>query len=258
MKRRYSAGFTLMEMAIVLVIIGIIIGGIMFGKSVLVTSRLQTVMTDEDNYATAVANFRQTYQALPGDMANATSNWGTSSGGCPGGTGSGTCNGNGDGMIGPSGSGTEPESFRFWQQLYLAGMMNKSLSGVATSGGALNATIGTNVPAGSILGSGFIVGWYGTADATNIYVFPGFYGNVLVFGATYPNLGTSGPILTPDQAAAMDAKIDDGIPGTGKVRAMISTSSVTPNCTTSANIATAKYNVSSSAVLCSLLFISGY
>jgi hypothetical protein len=49
----------------------------------LMTSRLQTAITDADSYITAVGNFKQQYQAMPGDFATATSFWGTDSNGCP-------------------------------------------------------------------------------------------------------------------------------------------------------------------------------
>jgi prepilin-type N-terminal cleavage/methylation domain-containing protein len=257
MKIRHATGFTLMEMSVVLVIIGLIIGGILFGRSMLVTSQLQTVLTDEDNYVTAATNFRQQYQALPGDMPTAAAQWGTDSSGCNSGGGtSGTCSGNGDGEIGPSGS--EYESFRFWQHLYYAGLFNQRLNGVASSAGVNGATIGTNVPAGSIGGSGFSVTWVlvGVFSVTTVY-FQGSYGNVLIFGGVSNTFLTSGPILTADQAASLDGKIDDGLPGTGKVRSFnTSGSSYTPSCATSSNPTTATYNVSASGRLCSLIFIT--
>ncbi len=82
MNTRPVAGFTLMEMAIVLVIIGLIVGGVVLGRALLTTSQLQTVATDADNYITAVNNFKQQYQALPGDMPTATAQWGVDSSGC--------------------------------------------------------------------------------------------------------------------------------------------------------------------------------
>ncbi len=250
-------GFTLVEMSIVLVIIGIIIGGILYGRSVMTTSRLQTVITDYDSYATSVANFRQTYQALPGDMASATGNWGIDSSGCPtGGGATGTCNGNGDGMIAPSGQ--EYEAFRFWQQLNKAGMLSASMSGVAASGGVYSSTPGVNVPAGSMQGSGFSVLWLGVVPAGTANIFAGSYGNTLMFGGAVSGSYTNGPILTPSQAAGIDTKLDDGMPVTGKVRSYKSDSTVTPNCTTTAVEATSAYNVSNNGVLCSLVFVPGF
>lgn len=258
MQKRSAQGFTLLEMSIVLIIIGVLIGGVMLGRSMLTTSRLQTVITDADSYITAMGNFKQQYLGLPGDLATATSLWGTDSNGCPTGGGStGTCNGNGDGMIGDV-TGQEYEVFRFWQHLYYAGMFSQSLSGVAGSGGVYAAVTSTNVPTGSISGSGFTPIWEGTAGGSDSNFFAGSYGNILIFGAPGTFM-TSYPVLTADQAASIDSKIDDGVPGTGKVRAFISTSSYTPNCTTTAVVATSVYNVSNtSGKLCSLIFTTGY
>jgi prepilin-type N-terminal cleavage/methylation domain-containing protein len=255
-------GFTLLEMSIVLVVIGLLVGGIMLGRSILTTSRLQTVITDADNYTTAIGNFKQQYQGLPGDLVNATSFWGTDSTSCPSGGGTtGTCNGNGDGQIGGiSGSGNEFESFRFWQHLHLAGFATQNFSGVAGSSSTLNAVIGTNVPSGSMEGSGFSVVWEGggnaMADTTNYYT--GSYNNILVFGNIITKKLTYGPILTPDQAASLDRKIDDGVPGTGNVRTMLPTSTYAPSCAVGSTASTSTYNTSSSGVLCSLIFLTGY
>ena len=255
MQKRVQQGFTLLEMSVVITIIGLIIGGILFGRSMLTNSRLQTVITDYDSYVSAVGNFKQAYQALPGDMANATSMWGTDSLGCPSGGGkSGTCNGNGDGMVNTSGT---VEVFRFWQHLYYAKMLNQKMSGVATSG-TLTGTIGVNEPTGSIEGSGWAAGYVGNIGNGDPNNYAGYYGNVLVFGSAYPNYGTSGAILTADQAASIDSKLDDGKPGTGKVRSLIYGSTITPNCGTSIDPVAAVYNVSSTAVNCSLIFILGY
>lgn len=172
---------------------------------------------------------------------------------------SGTCSGNGDGEIGSA--GYEYESFRFWQHLYYAGMFNQRLSGVASSAGVDGATIGTNVPAGSIGGSGFSVVWVVPPAAMGVgtIYYPGSYGNVLIFGGGNNSFLTSGPLLTADQAASLDSKIDDGLPATGRVRSFTTaTSSYTPNCATSMIASVATYNVTASGNLCSLIFTTNW
>jgi len=259
MNNRTPAGFSLLEMSIVLVIIGVITGGILLGKSMLMTSRLQTVMTDANNYITAVGNFKQQYQALPGDFSNATSLWGTDSVNCPSGGGAtGTCNGNGDGMISGTG-GTTYEIFRLWQHLYLAGLINQKMSGVTGPLNSYQAIAGTNVPIASVEGGSWGIEWLGggaTTNNVNAYYFPGFLGNTLLLGAAGASGGGSG-ILTADQAASIDTKMDDGMPATGKVRSTEASYAAAPNCTTS-NAVTATYNVGVSGQLCVLLFPTGY
>ncbi len=137
MKNQPNQGFTLLELSIVLMIVTVIVAGTLVGRSLIASSRLQTVMTDANNYITAVNNFKATYQALPGDYADAETQWGTTATStCPLSGGStappiafrvqspeffwgalmgistadasamnsitGTCNGTGDGRVGPT------------------------------------------------------------------------------------------------------------------------------------------------------------
>jgi prepilin-type N-terminal cleavage/methylation domain-containing protein len=257
MKNIRLQGFTLLELSIVLLIIGVITGGILYGKSLLATSRLQTVITDVDAYTSAVNSFKQQYLALPGDMSTAETQWGSATS-CPPGSGTtGTCNGNGDGKIGGVTS-QEYETFRFWQQLYNAKLMPQSLSGMAGSGGVYDSKTGINVPASEVKGGGFSVIWWGTVAAGDANIFAGYYGNIFQFGANSTGNLTQAPIITPEQAASIDAKIDDGFPATGKVRAYMLDSTINPGCTTTDVVTNAVYSVSNSQILCSLIFVMGF
>src|SRR5579884_2852921 len=105
----FRHGFTLVELSIMLVIIGLIAGGILVGRHLVRVTEITSVLTDRQAFIRGVQNFREKYNALPGDMANATSFWGIAGGNsgdnytasCRGssGTGTQTCNGNGDGQI---------------------------------------------------------------------------------------------------------------------------------------------------------------
>ena len=258
MKTVWQRGFSLVEMTIVLVIIGLILGGILFGKSLLTASRLQTVVTDADNYITITGNFKQAYLALPGDMQNATDQWGTDSAGCPSGGGAtGTCNGDGNGKIGGS-SGEYGEVFRFWQQLYLANMYSKKLTGLAANVSSYDGIANSNVPGGSIPGSLYFVFYPGSIPGNSTDMIAGNYGNSLLFGG--PLSGTIGigvaGVITPEQAATIDAKIDDGLPASGKLRGPKYTSTIAPNCT--ANTSPISWNTTNTQPGCSLIFMMPY
>ena len=70
------SGFSLVELSIVLVILGLLTGGILAGQSLIRAAELRSVATESQRYMAALNSFRDKYFALPGDMANATAFWG--------------------------------------------------------------------------------------------------------------------------------------------------------------------------------------
>ncbi len=212
-----KTGFTLIELSIVLVIIGLIVGGVLVGRDLIRASELRSVITQHQQFLTAIHRFRDIYGALPGDMANATSYWGQASN-CNGSAiTSGTCNGDGRGWIGPivaNGADTETsfvtEGFRAWYYLAAAGL----ISGKFTQSN-LSFVPGDNVPAGKISNSYW---WIRTAILCNFssVQYNGHpdcgWHNGFVFSA----LGDAYP-LTPEEAWNIDKKIDDGMASDGQV-----------------------------------------
>lgn len=66
-----TQGFTLVELAIVITIIGILVGGVLKGQQLITNARLANTITQANTYETALEIFRGTYGDLPGDMADA-------------------------------------------------------------------------------------------------------------------------------------------------------------------------------------------
>jgi prepilin-type N-terminal cleavage/methylation domain-containing protein len=138
-----TCGFTLIELSIVLVIIGLIVGGILTGRDLIGSATNKSVVTDVQKYVSAVNTFRTKYNELPGDMVDAQNMWGTDPNACPdlGPTPTQltatTCNGNGNGIIESEGvAETFPailEGYRAWQQLANAHLIQGTYSGVPTS-----------------------------------------------------------------------------------------------------------------------------
>jgi len=247
-----TAAFTMIELAIVLVIIGLLVGGILIGQTVIRNAQLKSIVEEVEKYKSAANSFRQKYQALPGDMADATSFWGTAPCNGTAGTGTQTCNGNNNGYV----QGGIAEMFTFWQQLAIAGMIEGPYTGVQGPSGNWDNRPGTNCPKGKIKGSGFgIVTWNDTVITSDPQVFDGVYANIFVYGS-WDAMGVPlAGIITPEEAKLVDTKSDDGTPSTGNIVAWKPFASW--QCITSSDPATAAYNLTNKTNQCSLIFKTG-
>ncbi len=128
MKRQQ--GFTLIEIAIVLVIIGLLLGGVLKGQELITSARVRNMISQQDGIKAAYFGFLDRYRALPGDYNQATANI-TGVGVACGAAG----NGDGNGQI-ASGA----EAIMVWDHLSKAGFINGSYTCV--DGTTYNA--GTN------------------------------------------------------------------------------------------------------------------
>src|SRR3954466_771698 len=108
MKKRES-GFTLIEIAIVLVIIGLLLGGVLKGQELITGARVRNLIQQQDGIKAAYFGFLDRYRALPGDYSAAT----TTINGA-------TKNGDADGQIEAS-NGTDKETILAWEHLSKAG-----------------------------------------------------------------------------------------------------------------------------------------
>ncbi len=229
-------GFSLVELSIVLVIVGLLVGGILAGRSLIRASELRSVVTEIDKINTAVYAFRDRYFALPGDITNATSFWGTDPDGCPTHTNriakTATCNGNGDRLI----EGADRyESFRAWQHLANAGLISGQYTGVE---GAVTTAMdhdpGINTPALTIgRGAGVTLYFVTNTTTSGTYHFLGSNGNILAIGECV-HWDCIEAIFLPEEAWNIDTKLDDGKPGMGRLvtRTACSGGGCQPNCTT--------------------------
>src|SRR5215216_4335266 len=107
-------GFTLIEIAIVLVIIGLLLGGVLKGQELITGARVRNLIQQQDGVKAAYFGFLDRYRALPGDYADAQTNISGTTG-----------KGNGNGQI--EGGTTAPiESILAWEHLAKAGFINGS------------------------------------------------------------------------------------------------------------------------------------
>lgn len=222
--RKHLSGFTLVELSIVLVILGLLVGGVLAGQSLIRAAELRSVTTQYNGYIAAVNSFRDKYFALPGDMANATAFWGKDNTNCSSDSGTaatnGTCNGNADGTISvaSAGANSRSEIYAAWKHLALAGLIEGNYTGLSGTGGAYESNIGSNVPRAKLNNAGWTIYNLGDATVTSTNMFEGTYGNVLMFGTYAAGSQTWGYALKPEEAWNLDTKMDDGRPGLGAVR----------------------------------------
>ncbi len=247
-------GFTLVELAIVLVILGLLTGGILAGQSLVRASELRAVTTEYDRWLTATRAFRGKYLGLPGDLPNGFAFFGTT-GSCTNaqaGTDPAGCNGDGNGIV-----DNNAERFRYWQQLALAGLIEGVYTGLTGSGGPSHIELGVNAPVSKVSKAGWALLFSRLyAHGSSPYKWTG--GDALVdkqkfmLGAGDNNLNPYRPAFRPEEAWNIDVKLDDGMPGMGRVTA-IGANSVP--CATSYDVPTANYLLDEPSLRCALLLL---
>ncbi len=210
LNRTSQSGFTLVELAIVLMIIGLLIGGILRGQELMENARVTSTIQQTKAYDGATTTFRDSYSAIPGDIANP----GARLANCV----AAPCNtaGNGDGLVGNpvpitgnvAGAGTE--NVRFWTHLASARLI---------SGTNPTSTI---VAAGEMLPIAKIAGVFHVIQINSPAVAPappisGLFLNLRNGAGGTLAEGPGLAAVSPNRAAQFDRKLDDGLPRTGDV-----------------------------------------
>lgn len=208
-------GFTLIELSIVLVIIGLIVGGVLVGQNLISAAAVRAQITQIEKFNAAVNSFRGKYDNyLPGDMTQAeASRFGlTTRTGQPG-------QGDGNGLIeGPNGAQDTTqgggETGLFWMDLSTTHLIEGSFSSaVATSAPDMTATtVALYMPVAK-LGAGNYVYAYDDSVGQNWFGFSSV--TSASSGVIYSAAG-----ISVSQAYKIDGKIDDGFPASGNVQAV--------------------------------------
>ena len=205
MQLKKQTGFTLVEIAIVLVIVGLLIGGVLKGQEMITNAKLKRIESDNAGIAAAMFSYQDRYLQLPGDDSNAGARFDFYS---VGGIGT-AANGNGDGLIG---NGTD------WATADTNNLM----------------VVGSVEPAkffGHLRAAGLIPGGSGTDTTRPSNAYGGqigiqnggltIAGHVTVFGQIEGSI-----------ARILEARLDDGSPVTGRMQANVASATAVNAVTT--------------------------
>lgn len=214
--RASAGGFTLIELSIVLVIIGLIIGGILTGKDLIQAASLRALLTQIDQYNQAANSFHSKYNGLPGDFNNPAS----IIAGVSGNSATTEGEGNGNGLIESSGTahtyGFAGEPAMFFAELSADGGIPQiiQITSFAVSPGL---PINDQTMPPTKLGENLRIS-VGN-DGTSNYYLIGQFGGTITQPLTDTTTGAFSTVagLTVGQALQIDTKIDDGVPNTGSV-----------------------------------------
>jgi prepilin-type N-terminal cleavage/methylation domain-containing protein len=199
---RRHRGFTLIEIAMVLVIIGLLLGSVLKGQDLIDNARVRNLAAMGDGLKAAFLGFQDRYRAIPGDYPNATNN-----------INGATVNGDGDGQIEIAGTGTAVrEDVAVWEHLSRAGFMYGTYAYAA----APSATSNPRNPWGIALQ----------------VVYDNAYADISATPSARHNLKT-GSQIPADMLAEVDLKVDDGNARQGYFRFSVYTQGgVTPTAAT--------------------------
>jgi prepilin-type N-terminal cleavage/methylation domain-containing protein len=220
MKKNKQAGFTLVELAIVMIIIGLLIGGVLKGQELIKNAQVNAVISQTKAYTASTIAFIDAYGGMPGDMANATQRIRNCD--AP----NNCFSGNGDSIVGSTANDLrlinqagvnslpEVETSMYWKHLALANFItgvdptaNPTAPAWGESHPASKMTGGfhifysRNLGPGTLMGPGHKLRWQNEIN-TNI-------------DATQTGIFVISPIL----GLQIDRKMDDGLYLTGVVTA---------------------------------------
>lgn len=237
MKTSYSKkGFTLVELAIVLVIIGLIVSSVLVGQDLIKSAELRATTTQLQQFQTAVNTFIGKYNGIPGDIDGY--KYGLE-GGCGdrdrnGAIDNGEVGSNGNGFL--EGDGVDApnttqakngsailkhdgEIACFWANLTTEG--KELIPGYYEGTGSDSAVVGNNMPKMKFGSAGWGVLGIDEGDDMGNYFVSGVIGGS---GSQY----NTKAVFAPIDALNIDEKIDDGIPNTGAVQAVAPSTGSSP------------------------------
>lgn len=261
MKRNFSrkgSGFTLIELAIVLVIGSLLLVGVVGGSSLIRSAELRAVSSEYFSYYSGVSSFFTKYDALPGDFGTSFFTGGAA--------------GDNDGQIDyfRASSASGSESAIAWASLAREGSVTLSTNDpvIATTQPVFGSTTAATAPSSRIRGAGWVFdfrrqieGVAAAAADQNVVVLTSTITVAPTVGAISP-LGTATAVsntvaaLGGPDALSIDTKLDDGIANSGRVRGVNPAvdNDTTGTCYAYSASAASNYIITGTTITCALSF----
>lgn len=240
-------GFTLVELAIVLIIISIVIGAIIGSRDLIESAKLNGIISDLKKYESAYNDFKQKYGALPGDMPDASSVFTVPDSNC-----AIDYNGNGENIISLSGESEIASGPGDWEVYTAMDMLSKAgFIDFKANQTSLNCSniirgsdqVGIRYPESTVKNAGFYFDYNGAFDAIPK--------NLMFFASSSQSNNTPfDGAITPSEAQMIDKRIDDGLSMKGRLSGY---ESFQGNCMTFSEGDT--YNTASDLKECILLYV---
>lgn len=268
-KSKKLSGFTLVELSIVILIIGILVAGITGGAKLIEQAELRGVISDMKRYEVSMREFQLQYDALAGDFKNAAAFFT----GCT--VTNSHCGGNGDGAIEFNlgnvllGVGTGDEAVRVFRHLYLSGIVadagtllppanyssfdsltsegyfpKSKISGASYVIGTSNPGVGnSSVNMSCYNGTAFTHAWTATEKVTSIQIWGTNSGNIAA--------NCKGGIDAA-KAYQIDKKIDDASDASGTITGADTGIVRTKDSATAGCVTGSAYNVGTTGPICTV------
>lgn len=240
-RKNKRSAFSLIELSIVLIIIGLLIAGITGGASLIKSSELRSVMGEARGFSVAVNAFFTQFDGLPGDYdTSLSSNDGV---------------GDGDDIIEYVNALNRGEGLEAWRDLFVTGAVSEVVKyttlTTAAAGIVPSVIPGSDIPSSKIKSAGWVFDSW-DSDSQNVVVITGATTSTNPSTSnTLPANGQSAVftgVIAPTDALSIDVKSDDGVPNTGVVRAIATSAS------TCFDNAASSYRVANSNKECAMSF----
>ncbi|HEU5048422.1 MAG TPA: prepilin-type N-terminal cleavage/methylation domain-containing protein [Rickettsiales bacterium] len=255
----HPQGFTLIELSIVLVIVGLIVGGILVGQDLITSASVRAQVAQIEKLNTAVHAFQYKYGGIPGDLElSQASKFGFITNACDGRNGGRDGNGKLEGYYGTPYYLDQflGETELFWEDLSTAQLVSGTYPGGSTTRDCdyNNSNILTLTPGPDYIGNFIPAGKIGFGNFVHVYTDLSFnwYGLAQITpNPTYGYVLAAAPSIPVISAYNIDAKADDGMPNTGTIQAQYLTgyaitlapNNTAPNYATCYDTTSKKYSV---------------